>query len=120
MNAYLAKNDTTKMLAKTLENYAEYRRGEAMLEYQTTLLHKKSNEEWAKTSAGSWVNASLSINYFYVCDQFYGLLFSNIRYYFPYLFLIFLSTYLGLLKGIFIFWRKVSTPAFLYSLFPFV
>ena len=77
MNTFLEKNDRTKVYAKTFMNYAEYRRGEGMYEYFQEV--GKDNEAWEKTSAGSWANASLSINYFHICDQFYGLLFSNIR-----------------------------------------
>jgi hypothetical protein len=77
LNAYLDKNDRTKVYAKTLLNFAEYNRGEAMYEYSKIV--GRDDKEWKKTSAGSWANAILSINYFHICDQFYGLLFSNIR-----------------------------------------
>ena len=77
LNNYLGKNDKTKFLVKTLGNIAEYQRGEAMLEYYK--IHKNNEEAWAKTSAGSWANASLTLNYFQLCNQFYGFIFCTIR-----------------------------------------
>ena len=77
LNEHLQKNDKSKFLLKTLLNIAEYQRGEAMALYYEK--YKDKEEEWAKTSAGSWSNASLSINYYYLCNQFYGFIFCNMR-----------------------------------------
>jgi hypothetical protein len=77
LNESLAKNDELKLLLKTLQNLAEYERGQSM--YQYYAVYKNKEEAWLKTSAGSWANASLSVNYYYLCNQFYGFIFCNMR-----------------------------------------
>ena len=77
LNSFVDKSDKNKFLLTTLLNFTEYQLGEAYAMYQK--IYGGSEEFWKTTRAGCANNALLAINYYHICNKYFGIIYSNIR-----------------------------------------
>lgn len=78
LNEYWDKIDKTKFLLTTQLNFAEYQLGQAYTQHYD--VRGKEEAFWVTTRAGCFANAQLAINYYHICNKFFGILYSNVRY----------------------------------------